>query len=167
MRTKHSVSASITERSAGAILAVVCLAGVSACSSVLMNKPVSKNSDGWGLTLSEAKQGPDEYVGEGGILLAPGEGQSLIWALVTVRNQSTQEQTFAYDTCLLSGPGQAFHPLVVDRHAQAEFNQPADKSESIEPGQERTRILVFPYAKGRRPTALSCGDLALAFPAAR
>ena len=149
------------------ILTLVCLGGVSACSAVLMNKPLSKSSDGWGITLSEAKEGPDEYVGEGGILIAPGEGQELIWALVTVRNEGAQEQTFSYDTCVLSGPGQAFRPLVVDRHAQTEFNQPSDKAEAIEPGQERTRKLIFPYPKGRRPTAMKCGTIALALPVSR
>lgn len=149
------------------VLFAVCWVGISACSSVLVSSPVSKKGDGWALTLNQLKEGPDEYVGEGGILVEPGDGQQLIWALVAVRNEGAQEQTLSYDTCVLSGQGQAFQPLVVDRNAQAEFNQPADKAEAYEPGQERTRWLVFPYPKGARPSTMRCGAIALAIPHAR
>jgi len=36
---------------------------------------------------------------------------------VTVRNDSTQEETFSYDVCVLEAKGEARQPLIVDRHA--------------------------------------------------
>ncbi len=150
-------------QSVGAILGVgVWLGGIPGCGpALLMNTPVSKTADGWEITLRQVKEGPDEYIGEGGILVAPGDGQKLVWALVTVRNGGAREDEFSYDTCVLSGPGQAFRPLVVDRHADPEVNSPADKVESFAPGREITRQLVFPYPKEQRPSSVKCGAIAL------
>ena len=157
MRSMRSVST--------IILVGMWLCGFSACSSVLMKTPVSKTADGWTITLGEVKDGPDEYVGEGGVLVAPGEYQKLIWALVTVRSNLGQEETFSWETCVLAGKGEARQPSVVDRHA--EVNSAADRSESFEPGQERTRQLVYTFPKGQRPTAVRCGTIVLPIPRAR
>ena len=144
------------------ILVGMWLGGFSACSSVLMNTPVSKTADGWTITLAEVKDAPDEYVGEGGVLVAPGDYQKLIWAVVTVRSNLAQEETFSWETCLLAGKGEARQPSVVDRHA--EMNSAADRSESFDPGQERTRQLVYTFAKNQRPTAVRCGTIVLPIP---
>jgi hypothetical protein len=147
------------------ILVGMWLGGFSACSSVLMNTPVSKTADGWTITLAEVKDAPDEYVGEGGVLVAPGDYQKLIWAVVTVRSNLAQEETFSWETCLLVGKGEAREPSVVDRYAQE--NSAADRSESFDPGQERTRQLVYTFAKEKRPTAVKCGTIVLPIPRAR
>jgi hypothetical protein len=147
------------------ILVGMWLGGFSACSSVLMNTPVSKTADGWTITLSEVKDGPDEYVGEGGVLVAPGDQQKLIWALVTVRSNLGEEETFSWETCVLLGKGEARQPSVVDRYAQA--NSAADRSESFDPGQERTRQLVYTFAKDQRPSAVKCGKIVLPIPIPR
>jgi hypothetical protein len=147
------------------ILLGMWLGGFSACSSVLMNTPVSKTADGWTITLSEVKDGPDEYVGEGGVLVAPGDQQKLIWALVTVRSNLGEEETFSWETCVLLGKGEARQPSVVDRYAQA--NSAADRSESFDPGQERTRQLVYTFAKDQRPSAVKCGKIVLPIPIPR
>ena len=141
------------------------LGGFSACSSVLMNTPVSKSAEGWGVTLSQAKEGPDEYVGEGGVLVTSEAGERLIWTLVTVKNESAQEETFSYDTCVLEGKGEARQPLVVDRHA--EVNAASDRSEAIAPGQERTRKLIYSYRKDKPPTRMRCGKITLPIPGPR
>jgi hypothetical protein len=141
------------------VLVGMWLGGISACSSVLMNTPVSKSADGWALTLGQVKVGPDEYAGEGGVLVSAGDGQKLIWTLLTVRNESGQEQTFSYETCILAGKGGAYQPTVVDRHEGE--NSAADRAESFDPGQERTRLLVYTYPKDQRPTLMRCGAIAL------
>lgn len=142
------------------------LCATSACTSVLMNTPVSKTANGWALTLSQVKEGPDEYVGEGGVLVESGEGQKLIWTLLTVRNQGTQEESFSYDACLLTGPGQSRPPSIVDKNA-GDVNTAADRSEAFGPGQDRTRLLVYTYVKDKRPTAVKCEDIVLPIPPAR
>jgi hypothetical protein len=146
------------------ILVGTWLGGFSACSTVMMNTPVSKAADGWAITLAEVKDFPDEYVGEGGVLVAPGDDQKLIWALVTVKSNLTQDETFAWDTCVLTGKGEARPPSVVDRHAP-EVNAAADRSEDFSPGQDRTRQLVYTYPKEQRPTSLRCGNVVLPIPA--
>jgi hypothetical protein len=157
MRSMRSVSS--------IVLVGMWLGGFSACSSVLMNTPVSKTADGWTATLGEVKDAPDEYIGEGGVLVAPGEDQKLIWALVTVKSNLGQEETFSWDTCVLAGKGESRPPSVVDRHA--EINSAADRSETFNPGQERTRQLVYTYPKDQRPTAVRCGTITLPIPAAK
>jgi hypothetical protein len=127
---------------------------------------VSKTADGWTITLGEVKDTPDEYVGEGGVLVAPGDDQKLIWTLVTVRSNLTQEETFSWETCVLAGGGEARQPAVV-AHRAGEVNTSADRSEAFDPGQERTRQLVYTFPKDRRPTAVKCGTIALPIPAAR
>lgn len=144
------------------ILVGIWLGGISACTTVLMNTPVSKRADGWVLTLSQVKQGPNEYEGEGGVLLSAGDNQRLIWTDLTVRNEGVQEQTFSYETCLLVGKDQARELMVVSR--REETNAGVDRDEAFEPGQERTRKLVYTYPKDQRPTALRCGAIVLAIP---
>jgi hypothetical protein len=146
------------------------LGGISACSSaLLMNTPVSKHADGWALTLGQVKAGPNEYIGQGGVNVTSGTDETLIWALVTVKNESNEEQTFSYDTCILEWKGEARLPLVVDRHAEAnaEVNEAADRSEAIPPGQERTRQLIYTYPEDQRPTRMRCGNIVLPIPARR
>lgn len=140
------------------LLACVLLGGFSACSTVLMSTPVSKNADGWAVTLSQVKEGPNEYVGEV-VTLAPTTGEKLIWTLVTLRNELGQEQTFSYEGCILGGKGQARQPDVVARHGGT--NAAVDRAEAFEPGQERTRQLIYEYPKDQRPTYMKCGTIVL------
>jgi hypothetical protein len=152
MRSMHPVSTMV--------LVGMWLGGFSACSpALLMNTPVSKSADGWGITLGEVKEGPDEYIGEGGIRVTSDAGEKLIWTLVTVRNDSGEEETFSYDTCALEGKGGVRPPEVVDRHA--EVNAAADRSEAIAPGQSRTRQLIFAYPSDHRPDRMKCGKIVL------
>lgn len=139
--------------------------GLSACTSVLMNTPVSKKDDGWIVTLGEVKDGPDEYIAEGGVAVNPGNGERLIWALVTVHNESAQDPSFSYDSCVLDGKQQVCRPVAVDRHT--EIPSAADRTESIEPGQEHTRLLIYSLAKEERPARLRCGKIALPIPSPR
>ncbi len=137
------------------------LGGISACgSTVLSSTPVSKSGDGWAVTLEQAKEGPDEYVGEGGVLVEAGDGQKLVWALVTVRNDGPQEQTFEYEKCFLEGPGEARRPSVIDKH-MPELNTAADRAESFNPGEARTRMIVYTFPSDKRPTTLKCESAAL------
>ncbi len=144
------------------ILVGIWLGGISACTTVLMNTPVSKSADGWVLTLSQVKQGPDEYEGEGGVLLTAGDNQRFIWTDLTVRNEGVQEQTFSYETCFLVGKDLARQLTVVSQ--RAETNAAVDRDEAFDPGQERARQLVYTYPKGQRPTAMRCGAIVLAIP---
>jgi hypothetical protein len=146
------------------VLVGMWLGGFSACSpALLMNTPVSKSADGWGITLGEVKEGPDEYIGEGGVRVTSEVDEKLIWTLVTVKNESGEEQTFSYDTCALEGKGTTRQPQVVGRpaEAEAEVNAAADRSEAIAPGQERTRQLIFAYPSDQRPTRMKCGNIVL------
>ena len=138
--------------------------GFSACTSVLMNTPVSKGADGWVVTLGQVTKGPDEYVGER-VVMNPGTGDALIWTVVTVRNESTQEDTFSYDTCVLETKGEARQPLIVDRHADE--NSTTDRAESFDPGQERTRRLIYTFPKNQLPTRMRCGKIVLPVPGPR
>jgi hypothetical protein len=140
------------------------LGGFPACSSaLLMTTPVSKTADGWGITLGQVKEGPDEYVGEGGVRVACEADEKLIWTLVTVKNESGAEQTFSYDTCVLEGKGEARKPSVIGRAAEAgaEVNAAADRSEAIAPGQARARQLVYSFPKEQRPTRMKCDNIVL------
>jgi len=146
------------------VLVGMWLGGLSACSSALLNAPVSKSANGWGITLGQAKEGPDEYAGDVGSVFA-GTGEKLIWALVTVKNDGPQEETFDYDSCLLEGKGESRQILVVDKHG--EVLAPAERAEAIAPGQERTRQLIYSYPKDQRPTRMKCGAIVLPIPAPR
>ena len=152
------------------ILVGALLGGISACSpALIMNTPVSKHADGWVITLGQVKAGPDEYIGEGGVNVTSGTDETLLWTLVTVKNESGEEQTFAYDTCVLDWQGEARQPLVVGRPAEAgaEVNAAADRSEAIAPGQDRTRQLIYTYPKDQPPTRMRCGKIALPIKAKR
>jgi hypothetical protein len=146
------------------VLVGMWLGGFSACSTVLMNTPVSKSADGWAVTLGQVTQGPDEYVGER-VVMNPGKGETLIWTVVTVRNEGAQEETFSYDACVLEGKGEAREPLAVDRNA--DVNSTADRSEPYDPGQERTRRLIYTFPKDQRPTRMRCGKILLPIPGRR
>ena len=145
------------------------LGGFSAWSSVLMNTPVSKAADGWAITLSHVKDGPDEYIGEGGVRVNSDAGEKLIWTLVTVKNESSEEQTFSYDTCALVGKSVTRQPLVYARHAETEVevNSAADPSDAIAPGQERMRQLIYTFPKGQRPIRMKCDKIVLPIPGVR
>jgi hypothetical protein len=140
------------------VLVGMWLGGFSACSTVLMNTPVSKSADGWVVTLGQVTKGPDEYVGER-VVMNPGTGDALFWTVVTVRNESTQEETFSYEACVLEAKGEARQPLIVDRHTDE--NSIADRSEAYDPGQERTRRLIYTFPKNQRPTRMRCGKIVL------
>jgi hypothetical protein len=142
-------------------LVCVWLGGFSACSMVLMNTPVSKKADGWAVTLSQVKEGPNEYVGEV-ITHVPRRGEKFIWTIVTVQNEAAQEQTFSYEDCVLSGKDQARKPEVVAQYGGT--NSAVDLAEAIDPGQERTRQLIFEYPKEQHPSRLTCGSIALPIP---
>lgn len=144
------------------VIAGICLGGISACSpALIMNNPVSKTAEGWSITLSQVKEGPDEYIGEGGILVAAESGDKLVWTLVTVKNPGNEEQTFAYDNCFLEGNGVARRPVVVDRHANTEFNQAADRSEAIAPGKDVTRQVIYSFPEKQHPTRMTCEKVSL------
>ena len=144
------------------ILAGVWFGGLSACSSALLNAPVSRKADGWVVTLSQLKEGPDEYVGEVATM-RPGKDETYIWAVLTVRNEAAEEQTFSYEACTLGG--QEIGPVVVDRNE--ELPSTADREEAFGNGQERTRKLVYRYPEDQRPTRLKCGTIVLPIPARR
>jgi hypothetical protein len=141
-------------------------AGVACAPAILMSTPVSKSGDGWAITLGEVKEGPNEYVAEGGVGVEPGDDQKLIWTTLTVRNDGAMEESFAYDTCLLTSPGQSRPPSVVSKR-EGEVNSALDMAEAISKGQERTRQLVFTYPKDQRPTSMRCGSVVLPIKSAR
>ena len=146
------------------VLAGVWLGGLSACSSALLNAPVSKRADGWVVTLSQLKDGPNEYVGEVATM-RPGKDERYIWAVLTVRNEAAEEQTFSYDACTLGDKSQATQPVVVDRNE--ELPSTADREEAFGNGQERTRKLVYRYPEDQRPTRMACGTIVLPIRAPR
>ncbi len=142
------------------------LGGISACTSVLVNSPVSKSGEGWALTLNQLKDGPNEYISlQEADSVNPGTGENLLWADLTVRNDNAQEPTFEYDKCMLEGKDAARAPLAVDR--KADMPSAADRAESFDPGQQRTRLLIYSFPKDERPTRLRCGKISLPIPAAR
>lgn len=148
------------------VIVGICLSGISACSpALIMNKPVSKTADGWNITLAEVKEGPNEYIGEGGVLVAADSGDKLVWTLVTVKNSGNEEQTFSYDSCVIESKTVARRPVVVDRHA--EINAAADRSETLAPGKESTRQLIYSFPEAQRPLRMKCENTMLPIPAAR
>jgi hypothetical protein len=147
------------------VLVGMWLGGFSACTSVLLNTPVTKNAEGWVVTLSQVKEGPNEYVGEVSTVAA-GSNEKLIWTILTVKSELPQEETFSYDSCYLDGKEKSQRPAVVDRNA-VEVRQAADRAEPFNPGQDRTRLLVYMYPEDVRPTAMKCGKIVLPIPAKR
>lgn len=116
-------------RRLGTIVSIgMSLVGFSGCSSVLMNTPVSKDVDGWSITLSQVKEGPNSYGAET-LDSEPGPGQKFIWTLLTVKSLLNQEETFSYETCFLEGKGQSRQPVIVDRHAGE--NSAADRASPL------------------------------------
>jgi len=85
MRSMRSVSTMV--------LLGMWLGGFSACTSVLMNTPVSKSADGWVVTLGQVTKGPDEYVGER-VVMNPGTGDALIWTVVTYETTALRKRRF-------------------------------------------------------------------------
>jgi hypothetical protein len=140
------------------------LGGLSGCTSVLQNTPVSKTAEGWKVTLGEVKEGPDEYVGDVSTVAA-GTGERLIWTFLTVKNEAAQEETFNYDSCVLDGKTQTYQPVVVDRNV--EVFTAADRAESFEPGVERTRRVLYSFPKDERPKRMRCGAITLPIAAPR
>lgn len=157
---------SMTSLFAPVLLGTCVFAGAACAPAILMSTPVSKNGEGWTITLGQVKEGPNEYIAEGGVGVEAGDDQKLVWTLLTVRNDGAMDETFSYDTCLLTGPGQSRPPAVVDRHS-GEVNSAADMAEAIARGEERTRQLVYTYPKEQRPTTLRCGAVVLPIKPAR
>jgi hypothetical protein len=156
MRSMHPVST--------LLLVGMWLGGLSACSPVMMNVQVSKSAEGWGVTLGEVREGPDEYVGPEVGLFAQ-DGEKFIWTVVTVKNELGQEETFSYDTCTLDGKGVSRQPMAVDRNL--DVNATADRAEAIQPGQESVRRLIYSFPKEQWPTRMKCGTIVLPIPAPR
>ncbi len=153
-------------RSVGTIILGMWLGGLSACTSVLVNSPVSKTADGWSLTLNQLKDGPNEYISlQEAVSVNPGTGENLMWADLTVRNDNALEPTFEYDKCSLEAKELSRQPLVIDR--KADMPSAADRAEAFDPGQQRTRLLVFSWPKDVRPTRLRCEKISLPIPAAK
>jgi hypothetical protein len=137
------------------------LGGFSACTSVLLNTPVSKRSEGWIVTLNEVKEGPDEYAADG-VAQTPDKGEKFVWTLLTVRSEIATEEMFSYDACVLEGKGVTRPPEIVDRHV--EVPSPADRNEAFTSGQEKTRLLIYRYPKEQHPTRMKCGKIELPIP---
>jgi hypothetical protein len=147
------------------VLVGMYLGGLSACTSVLVNKPVSKSSDGWSLTLNQLKDGPNEYVSlQEGVSVNPGTGENLLWVDLTIRNDNAMEPLFEYDKCMLEGKDVARQPLVIDR--KADMLSAADRAETYDPGQQRDRLLIYSFPKDLRPLLLKCEKVSLPIPAA-
>jgi len=146
-------------------LAGMWLGGFSACTSVLMNTPVSKTAEGWVVTLSQVREGPNEYVGEVATV-TPGSNEKLIWTILTVKSEQAGEETFSYDECILDGKEPSQRPAVVDKNLP-EVRTAADHSEPFNPGMEHTRLLVYMYPKDLRPTRMKCGKIVLPIQAPR
>jgi len=89
--------------------------------------------------------------------------EKLIWTVVTVKNESAEEQTFSYDTCALEGKGVTRQPLVIGRPAEpeAEVVAAADRSEAVAPGQDHARQLIYTFPKDQRPTRMKCDKIVL------
>lgn len=134
------------------------LGGIPACSSAIMNTPVSKTGEGWAVTISEIKEGPDEWASDG-VNFRPDRGDRFFWAQITVKSELAEEETFSYDNCLLDGKNAARKPLIVDR--KAEMLSAGDRAELVPPGQERSRILIYSFPKDDLPTRMRCGKLQL------
>jgi hypothetical protein len=148
------------------VLVGMWLGGFSACTSVLVNKPVSKSADGWAITLNQLKDGPNEYISlQEGVSVNPGTGENLMWADLTIRNDNAQEPMFEYEKCVLEGKEVARQPLVIDR--KADMPSAADRAESYDPGQQRDRLLIYSFPKDQRPLRLRCDKISLPIPAAR
>jgi len=141
------------------------LGGFSACSSVLVSTPISKKAEGWAVTLGQVKQGPDEYVGDITTVVA-GPNENLIWTLLTVKNQGSEAQMFSYENCMLEAGEVSRRPLVVDRN-EPEIKTAADRVEGFNPGQERTRELVYSFPEKLRPARMKCETVVFPIPAPR
>jgi hypothetical protein len=141
------------------------LGGFSACTSVLVGTPISKKSETWDITLGHVKQGPDEYVGDITTVVA-GPDEDLIWTILTVKNVGNSPQMFSYESCMLEAGELSRRPLVVDRN-EPEIKTAADRVEGFNPGQQRTRELVYSFPEKLRPAHMKCDTIVFPIPAAR
>ena len=137
------------------------IAGLSGCSTVLLNRPSARQADGWTITLGEVRDGPNVYP-TGGTNYGPGDAEKFIWTVVTIRNDVAAVRSFSYDACALDGKGQSYVPVLVDRHTI--INSLTEKSESFDPGQVRTRRLIFSYPEALLPAEMRCGPMAWPIP---
>lgn len=138
------------------ILLAVSLVFSAACGTVLYNRPATQQADGWTITVTLLKDGPNSFPMGNGVNFVPADGDHLMYVTVSVRNDAKAAREFSYDACDLDAGTQVVLPGLIDRDMA--IHALADKVESFDAGQERGRRLIFSYPAGAAPTRLKCGN---------
>jgi hypothetical protein len=132
------------------------LIALAACGTVLYDRPATKQTDGWTITVTQMKDGPNSFPMGNGVNFVPADGDHLMYLTATIRNEANTAREFSYDACDLDAGSHVVLPGLVDRDMA--IHALTDKVESFNPGQKRGRRLIFSYPAGTAPTRLKCGD---------
>ena len=152
-------------RRAGGVLALAGLLAVGAggCfTRFIMRGDVIRSADGWTITLSALKDGPNSVQTAGdGTYAVPPRGSRFLWAWIDVRNDVGARRTFGYDTCDMDLGDTAVLPSIIGRFPSESADH---RSDDYNAGEEISVHLIFSYPKGLFPTRIRCGNTVFAVP---
>lgn len=141
--------------------ALLLLSLTAACSTTLVNQRIEQRGGGWTITLLKLTDGPDTYSYQN-FRYEPGDDEKFLRATIEVRNDANVPRAFNYDRCDLDAGHQRLLPSLVDRDWV--LNALADDVEDYDPGETKTRVLIFSYPEDQLPTRLACGEAVIALP---
>ena len=121
-----------------------------------MNQTLERKAKNFTIVLSKVKDGPDDYAQGDRSRFVPPDDHRFLWFTLTIRNDAPGVQTFNYDRCDVDDGGDRILPALVDQDSA--INILVEDEEKLDPAEQVTRRLAFPYPEDRLPTRLSCGE---------
>jgi hypothetical protein len=133
-----------------------------ACGTVLYDHPTTRQADGWTITVTRLKDGPNSFPMGAGVTFVPPDGHRLLFLTLSVRNDTGVKREFSWDACDLDAGAETVLPGMVDRDMA--IHALADKVEDFDPGEARGRRLLYAYPGEGYPTRVKCGLSTFEFP---
>jgi len=138
------------------LLPVCFVAWLASCGTVLMNQTIERKAKDFTIALTKVKDGPNDYSRGDNSHFVPPDDHRFLWFTVTIRNDSPVAKTFNYDRCDVDDGGDRILPALVDKDAA--INILVDGEDELDPQEQITRRMAFPYPEDRLPTRLTCGE---------
>jgi hypothetical protein len=135
------------------------------CGTSVLTQPVTQKGDAWTVTIKRLTDGPDSLATGGfpSYSWTPGNGRKFLHAWVDVRNDSKEKRTFSFNRCDMDDPQGVVVPSVIVSTSVVMVQ--ADRSETVDPGDSVSRLLVFSVPKYYSPKRLSCAPMVFPLPA--
>ena len=121
-----------------------------------MNQRIERKAKDFTIVLSKVKDGPNDYAQGDRSRFVPPDDHRFLWFTVTIRNDTSSARVFNYERCDLDDGGDRILPALVDQDAA--INILVEDEETLDPAEEVTRRIAFPYPEDRLPKRLSCGE---------